>query len=105
MNYAFYGTISNISSTETNARIWSIKQSVLSIQAIQLLTIALVADKGQTLLTGTPYRAGRLDPISTSSIYEFSREHTKNKHFPCFSSNSLLKLLPCYSSQRNLDLS
>lgn len=41
MNYAFYCTISNISSTETNARIWSIKQSILSSQAIQLLTIAL----------------------------------------------------------------
>lgn len=41
MNYAFYCTISNISSTETNARIWSIKQSILYSQAIQLLTIAL----------------------------------------------------------------
>lgn len=41
MDYAFYCTISNISSTETNARIWSIKQSILSIQAIQLLTIDL----------------------------------------------------------------
>lgn len=97
MDYAFYCTISNISSTETNARIWSIKQSILFIQAIQLLTIDLagimklaakvngffcytfllemimtlsndtltttvmvVMEKGQTLLTGTPYRAGRL---------------------------------------------
>lgn len=41
MDYAFYCTISNISSTETNARIWNIKQSVLSIQAMQLLTTDL----------------------------------------------------------------
>lgn len=41
MDYTFYCTISNISSTETNARLWGIKQSVLSIQAMQLLTIDL----------------------------------------------------------------
>lgn len=43
MDHAFYCAISNISSTETNARIWGIKQSVLSIQAMQVLTIDLAS--------------------------------------------------------------
>lgn len=72
---------------------------------ILMTTMMVVMEKGQMLLTGAPYGAGRLDPFSTASIYEFSQEHMKNKHFPCLSSHPLLKLLPSYSSQRNLDLS
>lgn len=63
---------------------------------MKIMTVMMV-EKGQTLSTGTPYRVGRLDSTSPSSVYEFSLESKwRTNIFPCLSLHPMLKCLPCY---------